>query len=488
MRVRQKAITIGFSLIIAGFIIGLVVSSSLDLQNKSSAQVREVSKESKDFLNQFTKALTEVSETVKPVVVNISTERSDSGERNPFGHFFNDPFFRKFFDDNEDSIGPMRKHKSTSLGSGVIIKSDGYIITNNHVVKDADKINVLTVDNKTYTGKVIGSDPKTDIAVIKIAANNLPTINIGDSDKLRVGEVVIAIGSPYGLNQTVTMGIVSAIGRSNVGISDYEDFIQTDAAINPGNSGGALVNTKGELVGINTAIFSTSGGYQGIGFAIPVNIVKRVVDSLIKTGKVVRGWLGISIQDLTPDLAKQFGIDGTTGVLIADIVEGGPAEKVGIKQGDLIVELNNKPMTSTKDLRNMIANTPPGNAVELVIVRDGKKKKFSVKVGELPDKIVASADGQSTNNLMGVSVQTLTPIIKERMDIPSKVKGVIVVDIDPESPAGSVLKQNDIICEVNKTRISDIEEFKKIATKLQQKNRILLLIYRGGAFLYVIIE
>ncbi|MBF0473625.1 MAG: DegQ family serine endoprotease [Nitrospirae bacterium] len=488
MRVRQKAITIGFSLIIAGFIIGLVVSSSLDLQNKSSAQVREVSKESKEFLNQFTKALTEVSETVKPVVVNISTERSDSGERNPFGHFFNDPFFRKFFDDNEDSIGPMRKHKSTSLGSGVIIKSDGYIITNNHVVKDADKINVLTVDNKTYTGKVIGSDPKTDIAVIKIAANNLPTINIGDSDKLRVGEVVIAIGSPYGLNQTVTMGIVSAIGRSNVGISDYEDFIQTDAAINPGNSGGALVNTKGELVGINTAIFSTSGGYQGIGFAIPVNIVKRVVDSLIKTGKVVRGWLGISIQDLTPDLAKQFGIDGTTGVLIADIVEGGPAEKVGIKQGDLIVELNNKPMTSTKDLRNMIANTPPGNAVELVIVRDGKKKKFSVKVGELPDKIVASADGQSTNNLMGVSVQTLTPIIKERMDIPSKVKGVIVVDIDPESPAGSVLKQNDIICEVNKTRISDIEEFKKIATKLQQKNRILLLIYRGGAFLYVIIE
>jgi serine protease Do len=283
------------------------------------------------------------------------------------------------------------------------------------------------------------------------------------------------------------MGIVSATGRSNVGISDYEDFIQTDAAINPGNSGGALVNTKGELIGINTAIFSTSGGYQGIGFAIPINVIKRVVDSLIKNGKVVRGWLGISIQDLTPDLAKQFGIDGSSGVLIADIVEGGPAEKVGIKQGDLIVELNGKTMASTKELRNLIANTPPGNKVDLVIVRDKKKMKFSVKVGELPDKIVASAEGQ-TNNLMGVSVQTLTPIMKERMDIPSKVKGVIVVDVDPESPSGSILRQNDVICELNKTRINDVEDFKKIVTKLQQKNRILMLIYRGGSYLYVIIE
>jgi len=491
IKVKQKAViysgAIGLCLIIAGLIIGLVISSSFDLQNKSSAQVREVSKESKDFLNKFTIALAEVSEVVKPVVVNISTERSDKGEANPFGHFFNDPFFKKFFDENDDSIGPARKHKTTSLGSGVILKSDGYIITNNHVIKDAEKINVTTVDNKTYVGKVIGTDPKTDIAVIKIAANNLSTINMGDSDSLRVGEVVIAIGSPYGLNQTVTMGIVSATGRSNVGISDYEDFIQTDAAINPGNSGGALVNTKGELIGINTAIFSTSGGYQGIGFAIPINVIKRVVDSLIKNGKVVRGWLGISIQDLTPDLAKQFGIDGSSGVLIADIVEGGPAEKVGIKQGDLIVELNGKTMASTKELRNLIANTPPGNKVDLVIVRDKKKMKFSVKVGELPDKIVASAEGQ-TNNLMGVSVQTLTPIMKERMDIPSKVKGVIVVDVDPESPSGSILRQNDVICELNKTRINDVEDFKKIVTKLQQKNRILMLIYRGGSYLYVIIE
>lgn len=483
-----KAIILGLSLIIAGIIIGLVVSSSFDWQNKSSAQIREVSKESKDFLNKFTIALSEVSETVKPVVVNISTERTESGNANPFGHFFNDPFFRKFFDDNGDPFGQMRKHKAASLGSGVIIRSNGYIITNNHVIKDADKINVLTVDNKTYIGSVVGTDPRTDIAVIKIKANNLPTINIGDSDKLRVGEVVIAIGSPYGLNQTVTMGIVSAIGRSNVGISDYEDFIQTDAAINPGNSGGALVSTKGELIGINTAIFSTSGGYQGIGFAIPVNIVKRVVDSLIKTGKVVRGWLGISIQDLTPDLAKQFGIDVTSGVLIADIVEGGPAEKAGIKQGDVIVELNNKSMTSTVELRNLIASTAPGITVELVLLRDGKKKKFSLKVGELPDKIVASIEDQTENNLMGVSVQTLTPIIKERMDIPSKVKGVIVVDIDPESPAGSVLRPNDVICEVNKARINDVNDFKKIVTKLKQKNRILLLIYRGGSYLYAVIE
>ena len=283
--------------IIAVLIAGMTLIPPFFLPD-SHAQGPKISDQSIDLLTRTGRAMAEVTAAVKPAIVNISTTRTVkiSGGTDPF---FDDPFFRRFFGDQFGRQKQPKEHKSSGLGSGVIVSSDGYIITNSHVVKDADEIKVTLADKKEFTGKVIGSDPKTEIAVVKIDAKNLPTVFWGNSDKLQVGEVVLAVGNPYGLNQTVTMGIVSALGRANVGIADYEDFIQTDAAINPGNSGGALVNIKGELVGINTAIYSTSGGYQGIGFAIPSNMVKSVMESLIKTGKVVRGWLGVSIQKVT---------------------------------------------------------------------------------------------------------------------------------------------------------------------------------------------
>ena len=319
-------------LVFAGlmFLFASIFQNFTGLQPKAYAQTPKISKESIDFLTKTGKAMAEVSEAVKPAIVNISTTRTEKTPENPFAHFYDDPFFKKFFGDRFRNQETPKEHKATSLGSGVIVSPDGYILTNNHVIRNADEIKVLLSDKREFTGKVIGNDSKTDISVIKIDTDNLQTITIGDSDTLRVGEIVLTIGSPYGLNQTVTMGIVSAVGRANVGIADYEDFIQTDAAINPGNSGGALVNARGELVGINTAIVSTTGGYQGIGFAIPSNMAKAVMESLIKKGKVVRGWLGVSIQPITPELAKQFNIKEEYGALVGEVIAGGPAEKAGI--------------------------------------------------------------------------------------------------------------------------------------------------------------
>ncbi len=473
-------------LIIIGLILGLSLSSNFDINHKSLAEDRSVSLDSKNFLGRFTDSLNEVANVAKPAVVNVSTEKTFKIMNHPFGDFFNDPFFRRFFGDENPFQAP-RKYKSTSLGSGVVVSKDGYILTNNHVIKDADKIKVIMHNKKEYKGKVIGTDPKTDLAVIKIKATNLQTIKIGNSDKLRVGDIVIAIGNPYGLNQTVTMGIVSAVGRSNVGIADYEDFIQTDAAINPGNSGGALVNIKGELVGVNTAIFSTSGGYQGIGFAVPSNMAKVVMESLIKEGKVIRGWLGVNIQDLTPEIAKHFGIEETKGVLIADVVEKSPAEKAGLKRGDLIIEYDGKEVSDTRQLRNMVASTFPGNSTTVTIIRDGKKKSMNVTIGEFPEKLIAES-GDYENNLRGVYVQDLTPSIRNEMNIPVKINGVIVTNVSDNSLAHGVLRQGDVITEINQRKVHNVTEYRKLASSLIKDKSILLLVYRSGSFIYVTIS
>ena len=316
------------ALLIAGISLTL-----LFLVTVSDAQGPKISEQSVDLLTRTGRAMAEVTAAVKPGIVNILTTRTvkvGSGQ----DPFLDDPFFKRFFG---DQFGRQRQQpkeqKSSGLGSGVIVSPEGYIITNSHVVKDADEIKVTLTDKREFIGKVIGSDLKTEIAVVKIDAKGLPIVPWGNSEKLQVGEMVLAVGNPFGLNQTVTMGIVSALGRANVGIADYEDFIQTDAAINPGNSGGALVNVRGEVVGINTAIYSTSGGYQGIGFAIPSNMVKSIMESLIKKGKVVRGWLGVSIQKVTPELAKQFDLKDEVGALVGDVVEDGPAEKAGSAEG-----------------------------------------------------------------------------------------------------------------------------------------------------------
>ncbi|UCF86975.1 MAG: Do family serine endopeptidase, partial [Nitrospiraceae bacterium] len=334
-----------------------------------------VSRETVDFMTKTSQAMAELAEVVKPAIVNISTVRSEQFDFS-YSPFYDDPFFRKFFGDRFRQPEQPRERKTISLGSGVIVSSDGYILTNNHVIRNAEEIKVLLSDKRAFTGKVIGNDPKTDLAVIQIDARDLTSIQWGNSDHLRVGELVLAIGNPFGLNQTVTMGIVSAVGRANVGIADYEDFIQTDAAINPGNSGGAMVNAKGELVGINTAIFSKTGGYQGIGFAIPSNMAKVVIDSLITKGKVTRGWLGVSVQSITPELAKQFDLEKEYGALVGDVVENSPSEEAGLMRGDVIIEFKGQKVEEPYNLRNTVAATPPGEVVEIKVIRNGQTKEI----------------------------------------------------------------------------------------------------------------
>ncbi len=484
MKKRNKVIAL--LLVLIGIVVGLTISSNLDVQKLTFADQNRVSKEATEFLGRLSSSLSEVAEVVKPSVVNISTTRTVTLKNNPFNDLFNDPFFRRFFGNDFRSFGPERKFKSSALGSGVIVSEDGYILTNNHVIKDADEIKVVLYDKREFKGKVIGTDPKTDLAVIKIEAEKLPAIKIGESDNLRVGEVVIAIGNPFGLNQTITMGIVSAVGRSNVGIADYEDFIQTDAAINPGNSGGALVNTKGELVGVNTAIFSTSGGYMGIGFAIPSDMAKAVMQSIVKYGKVIRGWLGVTIQGLTPELAKSFDIKEDHGALVTDVVKDSPAEKAGFKRGDLIVEFDSKMVKDETSLRNMVANTPPGKTVQVKIVRDGKERILTVTLGEYPE--TAAVKEGYNNVLRGVYVQELTDDLRASLNIPEKVRGVLVSNVEEDSPAFGILKRNDVIQEINRRVIKEINDYRKVVSRIGPDDNVLLLVYRSGGYIYVTIR
>ena len=470
-------------LIVVMLAAGMLVSFPFTVSYAAQAKISE---QSVDLLTRTGKAMAEVTAAVKPAIVNISTTRTIkvSGGGDPF---FDDPFFKKFFG---DQFGRQRQqpkeHKSAGLGSGVIVSADGYIITNSHVIKDADEIKVTLTDKKEYTGRVIGSDPKTEIAVVKIEATDLPTVSWGNSDALQVGEVVLAVGNPYGLNQTVTMGIVSALGRANVGIADYEDFIQTDAAINPGNSGGALVNIKGELVGINTAIYTTSGGYQGIGFAIPSNMVKSIMDSLIKTGKVVRGWLGVTIQKVTPELAKQFDLKEEAGALVGDIMENSPAEKSGLQRGDIILEYDGKKIEEPYILRNMVANNLPGEEHTALVLRDGKTKKIVITIGELPADAQQTVETTDVQNVMrGITVQDMSPELAKKLRVPDKIKGVIISDIDESSMAAGILAQGDVIQEINRKKIIDTKNYTDIVSTIKKDDSVLLLIYRGGASLFV---
>ncbi len=439
------------------------------------------------LLARINDSLSAVSDIVKPSVVNISTTTTVSMKESPFGDFYNDPLFRKFFGDQFDPHGGKKKFKTSALGSGVIVSADGYILTNNHVVQNVDEIKVILQDKREFTGKLIGTDPQTDLAIVKVKADGLPAIKIGDSGKLKVGELVIAVGNPFALGNTITMGIVSAVGRSHVGIADYEDFIQTDAAINPGNSGGALVNIRAELVGINTAIFSTSGGNVGIGFAIPSSMAQSVMDSIIQHGKVVRGWLGVSIQDLTPELIKHFDIKDVKGALIADVVKGGPAEKAGFKRGDLIVAFDGESVEDATSLRNTVAGRTPGKTVTVKIIREGKEKSFPVVLGELP-KTTVTQEGEYGNVLEGVYAQDITPEIRRGLGIPDKVTGVIVTNIDEESAASEALKQNDVILEINRKSIFSMKDYEALVARIKPEDSVLLLVYRSGGFIYVTIS
>ncbi len=439
------------------------------------------------MLAELNESLARVAERVKPSVVNISTTKTISVKETPFGELFNDPFFRRFFGDEFGYHGQKREYKTSALGSGVIVSEDGYILTNNHVVKDVDEIKVILYDKREFKGRIIGTDPKSDLAIVKVNAKGLPAIKIGKSGTLRVGELVIAIGNPFGLGNTITMGIVSAVGRSNVGITEYEDFIQTDAAINPGNSGGALVNIKGELVGINTAIFSTSGGYMGIGFAIPSDMASSIMQSIIKHGKVVRGWLGVSIQNITSDLAKHFDLKNEKGALVASVAKDSPAERAGIRRGDVILRYNGEEVDDTTHLRNMVAGTLPSKKVSVTLLRDGKEKTVTVSIGELKTEGQAIRSTR-TNALSGVYVQDLSSSLKSSLGIPDSVTGVLITNIDTESPAMGLLRKNDVIREINRKTINSLKDYDEALSGIGEKDSVLLLIYRRGGYIYLTIK
>ncbi|GKS59523.1 MucD [Nitrospira sp.] len=428
-----------------------------------------------------------VAKMAQASVVNIASSRKFKEESQQFGNPFDDPFFRRFFGDEfEKRFRQPKERQEQGMGSGVIVTSDGYILTNNHVVDKADEIKVVLNDKRSFTGKVIGTDPKTDVAVIKIDAKDLPTLIMADSSQLQVGEIVLAVGNPFGLNQTVTMGIISAVGRAHMGIVDYEDFIQTDAAINPGNSGGALVNLKGELIGINTAIFSRSGGNMGIGFAIPSNMAKSVMTSLVKFGKVVRGWLGVSIQELTPELAKEFGASDTKGALVADVLEGSPAAKAKLQRGDVITSYNGTAVKDPSHLRSLVADTAPDTSVTVTVFREKQKKEVKVTIAELP-KDLAKASRESgpgsakgEHALAGVTVE-------ENKERGGRGKGAVVVsEIEPDSAAERAgLRAGDVILEINRKPVHSVADFDKLAGQLGAKSPALLLITRGNATIFM---
>ena len=430
-----------------------------------------------------------------PAVVNISTSRVVQSKGRSQLPFFSDPFNIQPFG---DPFGQEpKKRREGSLGSGVIVDPTGYIVTNNHVVAKAEEIKVVLSDKREFKGKIIGTDPKTDIAVIKIKGNNLPTLRWGDSDKLEVGGYVLAIGSPLGLSQTVTMGIVSAKGRANVGIADYEDFIQTDAAINPGNSGGALVNTKGEVVGINTAIFSRSGGSMGIGFAVPSNMARSVMAELIKHGKVTRGWFGVSIQEVTPAIASQFGLKEASGALVSETIEDTPAAKAGIEAGDVIIQFDGKKIEDPASLRHIVAATPIGKRVRVKVVRDKRVKILMAKIVAQPKQVAGLEEddkeaGKGTA-LAGIRIRDLSPEIAGQLGIAPNTAGVLVINVEVGSPAEKAgLAPGDVVVAVSRKRIRtpirSISDFQKLASSLDKDEAILLWIIRRGNRRFIPIE
>ena len=498
-KMKKNKLTYLF-LILAGVAIGGLVFSNLEFtvagKEKKVAVTNHVNLasaastvEDKPIrtLKDFNEAFVQIAESATPSVVTIFTEKTVNRRFiSPFD-LFGRPF-DDFFDIPRRGERPdSRKEVLRGLGSGVIVSRDGYILTNNHVVDKADAIYIRTHDNRKVEAKVIGTDPKTDIAVIKADAKNLKPIAIGDSDALRVGEWVIAIGSPLGENlaRTVTQGIVSAKGRANVGLADYEDFIQTDAAINPGNSGGPLVNIRGELVGINTAIASRTGGFQGIGFAVPSNMAQQIMQSLVRTGKVTRGWLGVTIQDVDENIAKGLKLNKAEGVLVGTVLENSPAKAGGLKTGDVILEINGKKLRDTVELRNTIARTSPGTRVQLTVWRDGTVKKLSVKLDEIPDQPVAAGQQQEMDELLGFSAAPLSSDLAARYRLKADAGKVVITDVDPASNAYRAgLRQGDVVKAANRKNITSYKQFLSIVGKMKQGELLFLLIERGGSNVY----
>ena len=496
---KSKLQVIG--LILIGVIAGALIFSHFNHSTspviyaypEENSQITEKKEQTLQTLQSLNQAFFDIATKVNPTVVTVFTEKIFKvpvGTGYPF--FFNNPFndlFQDFFNRRyqRPDEPKEREYRQQGLGSGVIVSKDGYILTNNHVIEEADTIHVRLINKKTLPAKVIGTDPKTDIAVLKVDAKGLPKIEFGDSDKIRVGEIVLAIGSPMSPNlaHTITQGIVSAKGRSNVGLAEYEDFIQTDAAINPGNSGGALVDVNGKLVGINTAIATRTGGFQGIGFAVPVNMARRIMESLLEYGTVIRGWLGIYIQDIDETMAVAMDISVTEGALVSDVTEDGPAEKAGIKQGDVILEYNGKKVLNTTQLKNDVAATAPDTEVELKILRDGKEKTISVMLGKLKADEIAPETEEQLEKLFGFKVVPFNKELASKYQLNQSLTGVLIISINVNSPAHRAgLKEGDLLVAVNREKIQNVEDFNKLVQDFKKGDTIFFQVIRKNRSFY----
>ncbi len=478
-------------LLATGFFAGIAFVAAMGSSPHRDVQFTMGTHQSRALLDQFSSAFEEASAKVNKSVVTIFSEQVTKVEnpfagQDPFGGMFGNDFFKHFF-----NMPHEQKQTVHALGSGVIISKDGYILTNNHVVEHADKLTVTLENKKKYTAKVIGTDPQSDIAVIKIDANDLPVATLANSDSVRVGQWVIAVGNPFGLMHTVTAGIISAKGRSSVGITTYEDFIQTDASINPGNSGGALADLDGNVVGINTAIASNTGNNAGVGFAIPINMAKSIMKELVKNGKVTRGYLGIALQDIDDNLAKALKLKTTEGALVGDVTPGTPAEKAGVKRGDIITAFDGTKIDNSLTLRNLVAATEPGTDTKLTVIRNGKETTLTVTLGERPKNLgiaASSSPEQSTSKDLGLTIQNLTDDLAQQLGYKGD-HGVVITDVKAGSPAEDAgLQKNDLIKQVNQKDVNNVGEFETIVKDLKKGDVAALLVRRGQNTFFVAIQ
>jgi len=487
LRSRPKALLYAGAALIAGCIIG---AAAVAVERHEGPWPPATVKVAERPAGEDTRGFARVLKGVLPAVVNISSSRVEKQDTSQMQGM--EPFFRQFFG-NEGQGGPRfnipRERREKSLGSGVIVSPEGYVLTNNHVVDHATEITVTLRDKREFKAQVVGTDPRVDIAVLKIAGSNFPYVTLGDSSQVQVGDIALAIGDPFGVGQTVTAGIVSATGRGNLGIEQVEDFIQTDAPINPGNSGGALIDDQGHLIGINTAILAgNSGGNQGIGFAVPVNLARHDMDQILKTGKVERAYLGILPQDVTPAMAKAFGVKDTNGAVVAEITPNSPASRSELKQGDIVTSINGKPIEDANQLRLAVGMLAPGSTANLNVLRDGRSMQVAVKLGDFPSQEERASVEKSSpeSSLQGVTVENLTPDTAQELKLSASTKGVVVSNVDPSSHAADAgLQTGDVIQQVNHQPVRNVQDFEHAMAAGHKDNPTLLLVNRGGNTLFV---
>lgn len=480
---RQRGCGFGPGSFVALVLVG-VCFSALGATRASATQPPAVgTDEALRYADALSTAFAHAADVIRPSLVSIEVKklakplgRLPGGRQIPEGIPLDEDLLRRFFGGRLPQQAPQQGE-----GSGVIVSKDGDILTNNHVVDDADEVTVTLNDGRKLPAKVVGRDPMTDVAVIRVKADDLPAAKLGDSDKVKVGEWVVAAGAPFGLSKTITAGIVSAVGRANVRIADYEDFIQTDAAINPGNSGGPLVNLRGEVIGINTAIASRTGTYNGIGFAIPIDMAKTIMQSLMKEGHVVRGYVGVSIGPLSEGMAKSFGYDSTEGALINDVVAGSPGDKAGLKQGDIITELNGKKVADVPRFRNEIAATEPGKNVKLEVFRDGKPVSVKVELGKLDEKSALASGNDDLSSEAGLTVEDVTADTVRQLGLPKDTRGVVVTEVDANGAAFGQVQAGDFVLDVSGVKIDNAQQFRRELGKHDLKKGVRLLVKSGDA-------